>query len=69
MSNVQGFWRGLVIVCIVMLVVLVGSVPYLESGSATFVITQIAAIHLLIALAILGALIHYDWSPFQHRDE
>lgn len=69
MSKARGFWLGLFLLCIVMLVVLVGSVPFLEPGSATFIIAQIAAIHLFVAMAILSGLIYFDWNPLRNLGE
>lgn len=59
------FWKGMLIVCVVMLIVLGFSYPHVEPGSATYVVLHLGALHLLVAMLIIGALLHFDWDPFR----
>lgn len=61
----EGFWKGLFIVCILMLAILIGSVPFVDPGSATYIIIQLSAIHIFVAMAIISALLYLDWDPFR----
>lgn len=61
----RNFLGGLFISCIVMLLVLAISVPFLSRDSATFVVLQLAAIHLVVAMGIIGSLLYFDWDPFE----
>lgn len=60
----RNFWIGLEISCGLMMLVLFASFPFLEAGSATYVVWFLAAGHLVIAMSIIGAFIYYDWDPF-----
>ena len=59
------FWRGMLIVCVVMLMVLGVSYPFIEPGSATYVVLHLAVVHLVVAMLIIGALLYFDWDPFR----
>lgn len=59
------FWIGIEIACGLMLLVLFASFPVLERGTPTYVVWFLAAGHLVFAMAIIGALIYFDWDPFQ----
>lgn len=61
----RGFWKGVFISCILMLLVLIVSVPFNEQGSATYIIIQLAAVHVLAAMAIIGSLLYFNWDPFR----
>ncbi|MCU4742408.1 hypothetical protein OB955_12405 [Halobacteria archaeon AArc-m2/3/4] len=61
--NLQ-FWKGIMIVCVLLLLFLGASVAFVETDSATFVITVLAAIHLLAAMAIISSFFYFDWDPF-----
>ena len=61
----RGMWGGMLIACILMLLVLAGSYPFLEPSSPSFVALQIAAIHLVVAIVIIVTLLYFDWSPFE----
>lgn len=60
----ENLWKGLIVGSAMMLLLLVGLVPYLESGSATFVVLQLAAIHLVAAILILSSFLYFEWDPF-----
>lgn len=57
-------WSGVLLVCVVLLGVLGLSAPFVKQSSATFVIIQLGAIHLVAAILIIGSLIYFDWDPF-----
>ncbi|WP_276256674.1 hypothetical protein [Halomontanus rarus] len=61
----RGFYKGMLIACLLMMVALVASVPYTESGSPTYVAIQIAAVHLVVAMLVLGSFLHFDWNPIR----
>jgi hypothetical protein len=61
----RGVWKGLFIFCILMLVGLAGSLPFLERGSATYIVLQLAAIHIVVAMLLIGTLLYYDVHPFE----
>lgn len=60
----KNLWKGLIVGSAMMLLLLAASVPFLESGSATFVVLQLAAIHLVVAILILSSFIYFEWDPF-----
>lgn len=60
----RNFWKGMMIACVLMLLLLALSVPFLDPESATFVVLQLAAIHLVVAMGIISAFLHFDWDPF-----
>ncbi|SNZ17066.1 hypothetical protein SAMN06269185_2875 [Natronoarchaeum philippinense] len=61
----RNFWKGMLIACVLMLLLLAVSVPFLEPGSATFVVLQLAAIHLVVAMGMISALLYFEWDPFE----
>lgn len=61
----RGLWKGIFIACILMMLILVVSLPFNDPGSATFIIIPLAAVHVLAAMAIIGAMLYFDWDPFQ----
>jgi hypothetical protein len=60
----KGFWRGILIVCIVMQGILVLSMLSVEQGSPTFVVSVLATIQLVAAMGIIGSMLYFDWDPF-----
>lgn len=60
------FWKGLLVVCVIMLLVLGASVAFVDIDSATFVISTLAAIHLFAAMAIISAFLYFEWDPFEY---
>lgn len=62
----DGFWQGMLIVCFLLLLVLVFSYPFLTPGSATYVVLQLGAAHLIAAIVIISSLLYFDWDPFSH---
>lgn len=62
----RAFWIGVEIACGVLVLFLFASFPFLERGSATYVVWFLAAGHLLIAMTIIGLFIHFDWDPFEY---
>lgn len=58
-------WKGMLIASVVLLVLLGISVPFTDRNSPTFVIIALATVHLLAAIAILSALLYFDWDPFE----
>jgi len=65
----RGFWKGLLIACVLMLAVLAVSAPFVERGSPTWGATLIAAVHLVVAILIIGAFLYFDWNPIQRLFE
>lgn len=59
------FWRGVLVVCVLMLLVLGWSYLVVDEGSATYYIIQFAAIHVVIAMVLITILIRIDWDPFR----
>ncbi|MEF8824960.1 hypothetical protein [Halodesulfurarchaeum sp.] len=50
---------------VVLLVFLAFSIPTIEPGSPTFVITIISGVMLLVTLVGSATLIYVDWDPFE----
>lgn len=61
----QMFWKGLLIFQIVLLLILGATYPVHEPGTPTYVITQLAAIHVIAGIVIVSLLIYVDWDPFE----
>jgi hypothetical protein len=61
----RGHLKGLFVFCVLLLGLLAATVPFVERGTATFVIIQLSVVHLLAAMAIIGALLYFDWDPFR----
>lgn len=61
----RGLWKGVFIACILMMLILVVTIPLNDQGSATFIVIQLAAVHVIAAMAIIGAMLYFDWDPFR----
>lgn len=61
----RGFLKGVLILCVLMLLVLAASLPFIERGTATYVVLQLGVIHILVAMAIVGVILHFDLDPFR----
>lgn len=59
------FWRGVFVVCILMLGVLAWSFLVVDEGSATYYVIQIAAVHVVAAMILITILLRIDWDPFR----
>lgn len=59
------FWKGVMVVLFIMLGVLGLSFTVVEPGSADYVITVLAAIHVLVGMALVGAMLYFEWDPFE----
>jgi len=59
------FWKGILVVCVVMQGILVLSMLAVGSDSPTFVVSVLASVHIVVAMAIIGAMLHFDWDPFE----
>lgn len=59
------FWKGIVIVCVILLAFLGVSIVFTDTDSATFVVSVLAAVHLLAAMALIGSFFYFDWDPFE----
>ena len=57
--------RAFFVASVVLLVFLSFSVPTIEPGTATFVITIITAGMLLVVLVGSAIMIYVDWDPFE----
>lgn len=58
------FWKGILIFQVVLLLALAGTLPFNEPGTSTYVITQLAAIHIIAGMIIVSLLLWTDWDPF-----
>lgn len=61
----RGFLKGVLILCVLMLLVLAASLPFIERGTATYVVLQLSVIHILVAMAIVGVILYFDLDPFR----
>lgn len=59
------FWKGILIFQFIMLLMLAASVPFNEPGTATYVIIQLAAIHVVAGIILVSILLYSDWDPFR----
>lgn len=59
------FWKGILIVCVLMLLTLAASLTVIETDSATFVVLVLSVIHILAAMIIISSFIYFDWDPFE----
>lgn len=59
------FWKGILIFQFIMLLVLVASLPFNDPGTSTYVITQLAAIHVIAGIVLVSFLLYTDWDPFR----
>lgn len=59
------FWKGILIVCVVMQGILVASMLSVDMDSPTFVVSVLATVHLVAGMAIIGAMLYFEWDPFE----
>ena len=62
----RGSWKGMLISCVLLLFVLAVSVPFVESGTPAFAIIQLSAIHLVVAILLLGSFLYFNWDPIEN---
>lgn len=59
------FWRGVLVFQIVLLLMLGAMYPVHDPGTPTYVITQLAALHVIAGIVIVSILLYVDWDPFE----
>lgn len=59
------FWKGVLVVGVLMQGILVASMLSVDSDSPTFVVSVLATLHLVAGMAIIGAMLYFDWDPFE----
>jgi len=59
------FWKGVLVVCVVMQGILVLSMLAVEFDSPTFVVSVLAMVHIVAAMAIISSMLYFDWDPFE----
>lgn len=57
-------WRAFFTASAVLLGFLVLSVPFIEPGSGTFVISAVSFVMLAVVFVASAAFIRFDWDPF-----
>lgn len=57
-------WRAFFVSSVVLLVWLVFSVPYIEPGTPTYVVSLVSFAMLSVILVGSAAFIYFDWDPF-----
>ncbi|ELZ65195.1 hypothetical protein C457_16877 [Haloferax prahovense DSM 18310] len=58
-------WRVFFVSSVVLLAFLALSFPYVEPGTATFVVTLLSLGMLGVTVVGSSALIYFDWDPFE----
>ncbi|WP_254271610.1 hypothetical protein [Haloarcula marina] len=58
-------WRAIFASSLVLLALLALSVPYIEPGTSTFVISIVSLGMLVVMLVASAAFIYLDWNPFE----
>ncbi|EJN57567.1 hypothetical protein [Halogranum rubrum] len=58
-------WRAFFVLSVVLLAFLGLSVPYVESGTATFVVALLSFGMLGVMLVGSSVFIYFDWDPFE----
>lgn len=61
----RSIWNILFTIDIVLLILLVVSLPYVERGTPTFVITMISLVLIVVSLVGLAVVIRIGWNPFE----
>jgi|GEM_PF-2840561 hypothetical protein len=59
------FWKGVLLVCVILQGILVLSMLSVEFNSPTFVVSVLATIHIVVAMGIIGSMLYFDWDPFE----
>lgn len=63
-NTMTSLWRALFTANIVLLVLLMLAFPFLQTGSASYVISVVSLGIVTLSLIGLGILIRYEWNPF-----
>ncbi len=61
----SGVWRGFLAASAAMLGFLALSLPFVERGTGTFVITLLSATMLLVVFLGSALFVYLDWDPFE----
>ena len=64
LSRGRKVWGVMLMIAVTLLIFQIVAFPYVEPGSATFVISVVTTVMLLITIFGTAFLIHVDWSPF-----
>ncbi|WP_123537672.1 hypothetical protein [Halosimplex salinum] len=59
------FWKGVLIVAVVLQGILVASMLSVDSDSPTFVVSVLATVHLVAGMVIVGSMLYFEWDPFE----
>ncbi|WP_436922936.1 hypothetical protein [Halosimplex amylolyticum] len=59
------FWKGILVVLVIMQGILVASMLAVEWGSPTFVVSVLATVHVVAGMAIIGSMLYFEWDPFE----
>lgn len=58
-------WRSFIVASLVLLALLAFSLPYVEPGTGTFVVTVLSAAMLVTILLVSAAFVYLDWDPLE----
>lgn len=58
-------WRVFFVWSVVLLVLLAISMPYIELGTGTYVVSMVSLTVLLVMLVGSAVFIYFDWDPFE----
>lgn len=58
-------WRAFFVCSVVLLALLALSVPYVESGTASFVVSMLSLGMIGVMLVSSATFIYLDWDPFE----
>jgi hypothetical protein len=61
---VTTIWRGFIVASLVLLALLAFSLPSVERGTGTFVVTVLSAAMLVTILVVSAAFVYLEWDPF-----
>ena len=58
-------WRSFIVASLVLLALLAFSLPSVERGTGTFVVTVLSAAMLVTILVVSAAFVYLDWDPLE----
>lgn len=64
-----GYWTKFLLAGNITLLLLLGaSYPYLDPGTATYVVAQLSFVFIFLTMAGVFVAIRFGWAPFRSRD-
>ncbi len=63
-DSMKAVWRAFFVSSVILLVLLGFSMPYVEPGTATYVISVVSFAMVSVILVGSAAFIYFDWNPF-----